>query len=348
MKIRLFILILFLSACSKKQSLIIPNLPTAITNNAVALVENDKGFEMYSFNGLLSGKSWQDITNNGYRYSDGVWNQITMPLKSLPVLASTAVNIGSSVYLMGGYTVNEKGEEKSIAEIFKLDTKKQEWSIATVMPVPVDDTVAVVYANRYIYLVSGWHDVDNVNLVQVYDVNHDKWFNASPFPAPAVFGHAGGIVDNKMVICDGVKVVPKDDKIEGSKRAFVSSPVCQMGIIQETNLEKIDWIDIPHHSNVAYYRMAATGDHKGNRIVFAGGSDNPYNYNGIGYDGIASQASRHVFSYNIESNEWVKHTAIVDKHMDHRSLLTDGEWFYILGGMVSEQSVTNKIFKFKL
>ena len=37
------------------------------------------------------------------------------------------------------------------------------------MPVPVDDSVALSYKERYIYLISGWHNDGNVNLVQVYD-----------------------------------------------------------------------------------------------------------------------------------------------------------------------------------
>jgi N-acetylneuraminic acid mutarotase len=346
MKFIIFLVLTSLFACTNKQTLIVPNLPVDITNNAVALVQNDKSFEMYSFNGLLAGKTWQDITNSGYRYSDGIWTEITMPKQSLPVLASTAVNIGTDIYLMGGYTVNEKGEEKSVKEIFKLDTIQQEWTVATVMPVPVDDTVALVFENRYIYLVSGWHDVDNVSLVQVYDVKLNQWFNASEYPAPAVFGHAGGIIENKMVICDGVKVVPKDTEV--NKREFVSSPVCQMGIIQKLHPEKIDWIDMPHHSSVAYYRMAATGDLKDKRVVFAGGSNNPYNYDGIGYDGEASKASNQVFSYSIESNEWITHEAGIEKNMDHRSLLTDGEMFYIVGGMDTNQNVLSQIITFKL
>jgi N-acetylneuraminic acid mutarotase len=295
---------------------------------------------------LLSGKSWQDITNNAYRYSNGEWSQIKMPKQSMPVLASTAVNIGTDIYLMGGYTVNEKGEEKSVAEIFKLDTIKQEWTVVTVMPIPVDDTVALVYANRYIYLVSGWHDVDNVNLVQVYDVKRDKWFNASPYPAPAVFGHAGGIIENKMIICDGVKVVPKDDK--GNKRDFVSSPICLQGTIKKSNPQLIDWQAITHHSGSAYYRMAATGSIINNSFVFAGGSDNPYNYDGVGYNKTPSKASNIIREYDNKTKKWKLHSNIIEENMDHRALLTDGSWFYILGGMISEQHVTNKIFRFKL
>ena len=48
------------------------------------------------------------------------------------------------------------------------------------MPVPVDDAIAVVYQDRYIYLISGWHDFGNVNLVQQYDVIADSWSQATP------------------------------------------------------------------------------------------------------------------------------------------------------------------------
>lgn len=335
--------VLVLSTCHHKNSQFIPVLPLSISNNAVAMINTQKGFEIYSFNGLLTGKTWKDITNNGYRLSQGSWKSISMPELSLPVLASTAVNIGTDVYLIGGYTVNQKGEEKSVADIFKLDTVKQEWSVVTKMPVPVDDTVALTYANRYIYLISGWHDVDNVSIVQVYDVKLNKWFTANPYPAPAVFGHAGGIVENTLVICDGVKVVK-----HGKSKEFVASPICQLGVINPTHPEIIDWSDMPHHSQTAYYRMAATGDIENSRFIFAGGSDNPYNYDGIGYNKVPSEASNLVFEYDSNYNVWKTHSDIIGSTMDHRALLTDGHWFYIVGGMKKQQKISNEIMKFTI
>ena len=49
--------------------------------------------------------------------------------------------------------------------------------------------------------------------------------------------------------------------------------------------------------------MAATGDN-GDRVVFAGGSANPYNFNGIAYDGVPATAESFVFSYSFLTGEW--------------------------------------------
>lgn len=339
--LNILILIIFLCSCQKQQ--VIKNLPVAVTNNAVALVANGKDIELYTFNGLLKGKTWKDITSRGYQWKNNNWQLLSKPINSLPVLASTAVSIKDKIYVIGGYTVNEKGEEKSVPYIFEFDTNIQSWKTKTTMPIPVDDTVALTYADRYIYFISGWHDVDNVSDVQVYDIRDDRWFPATDYPAPAVFGQAGGIVNNTMLICDGVKVVPNE-----KSRDFVASAVCMKGVIDPGNLNKIEWSKIPHHSDNTYYRMAAIGDIENNRIVFAGGSDNPYNYNGIGYDEVPSQASSLVFTYNLATNQWQKHEGIIDKNMDHRALLSDGEWFYIVGGMKANQEVSNQVLRFRL
>ena len=343
--ISLILFILLISACNKSHRThsAINKLPQAVTNNAVALVNQENGLELYSFNGLSSGKTWQDINNTGYRYSKNKWQQLNMPETSQKVLASTAVSIGTKVYLIGGYTVDANKQEKSMPEIFVLDTLSQKWSTATTMPVPVDDTVALVYANRYIYLISGWHDDDNVSLVQVYDTQDDSWFNASDYPAPAVFGHAGGIVKNQMIVCDGVKVVTTT-----SPRKFVSSPICMKGVINESQPQLVDWQVMAHHSGTAYYRMAATDQESHHRVVFAGGSNNPYNYNGMGYNGIASEASALIYVYDVNTEKWQQHKNIIGKNMDHRALLNSGDWFYIIAGMESEQKVSNKVIKFKL
>lgn len=321
----------------------VSELPEPITNNAVALVNSNNSLELYSFNGLRQNKSWKDISNKSYRYKNQKWQQIDSPENSQPVLASTAVAIGTKIYLIGGYTVDENLNEKSTAEIYQYDTVISSWKVETKMPIPVDDTVALVYANRYIYLISGWYDVDNVSDVQVYDTLEKKWFNATPFTAPAVFGHAGGILGNNMLICDGVKVVKKE-----KGKDFIASPVCVSGEIDTLNPRIIKWKSVSHHSQTAYYRMAAVGDLTNNRIIFAGGSNNPYNFNGIGYNGDPSEASSLVFSYDFDTNEWNHFDLKMSEKMDHRSMLTDGKWFYIIGGMQQQQKVTNHVSQFKL
>ncbi len=339
--IRILILVVIISSsCTSKQQ--VKHLPQAVTNNAVAIITQGKNFEIYSFNGLASGKTSADINNRAFQFKNNKWQKLVMPKESQAVLASTAVNIGNKIYVIGGYTVATDDSEKSVADIFEFNTALDKWRLTTKMPVPVDDTVALVYAKRYIYLISGWHDTDNVDLVQVYDTKENHWFNATPYPAPAVFGHAGGIVGNTVIICDGVKVIQNK-----GQKSFVSSPQCLKGEIDSTNPSQIKWNDIPHHSGTAYYRMAATGSDNNNQIVFAGGSDNPYNYDGIGYDGVPSTASSKVFAFDLKNNLWKSYQDI-PANMDHRALLRNGEDFYIVGGMQSNQEVSDEIIKFKL
>jgi N-acetylneuraminic acid mutarotase len=212
------------------------------------------------------------------------------------------------------------------------------------MPVPVDDSVALLYQNRYIYLISGWHDTDNVNLVQFYDTETDHWFEATPYPGAAVFGHAGGIVGNRMVIADGTRVVAGETN---RRHRFVISNECFLGSIDPEDPARIDWKALPAHPGMPLYRMAAVGTVLDvDRVVFAGGTDNPYNYNGVGYNGVPSEPSPRIFAFNLDRNEWEELGALEVATMDHRALLQVGSEFVIVGGMVAGQRVTDRVGTF--
>ena len=318
------------------------SLPVAVSNHAVAQVSHQNQDWWFIFNGLNSGKTWQDISRSGFYFHQGRWHSLAMPADVKPVLASVAIGVGSSVYLIGGYTVAEDHTEVSTPYIYRLDIPDLSWHLETTMPTPVDDTVVVNYLNRYLYLISGWHDTDNVNLVQVYDLQTKRWQQATPFPLPAVFGHAGGIMGNQILICDGVKVVYTEDK-----KSFKPSPACAVGEIDEQYVTQINWSTVEHYSGIAHYRMAASS-HAEFGVVMAGGSDNPYNYNGIGYDGIPSKASGDVRIYDVEKGVW----RVIKNHtkatMDHRGLLQGDGYFHILGGMHDPQIVSDAVISFQL
>ena len=78
-------------------------------------------------------------------------------------------------WLFGGYTVAADGSEESMAGVYRIRPGEPELQWVTNMPVPVEDSVLLVYQDRYIYLVSGWHDLGNVNLVQVLDTQTLTW-----------------------------------------------------------------------------------------------------------------------------------------------------------------------------
>ncbi|MFK7886760.1 MAG: Kelch repeat-containing protein [Gammaproteobacteria bacterium] len=316
----------------------LPSLPTPISNNAVAAVTLNDGVHLVSFLGLKAGKTHQDVTTASFHLAPGAQQWAALPPPPGPGrLAATAATVGRTVYVFGGYTVAADGAEKSIETVHALDLITQRYTQVAAMPVPVDDTLSAVYAQRYIYLVSGWHDSGNVNLVQVYDTQEDVWFQATPFPGRAVFGQAGGIAGNTLVVCGGVYV----HSTTGA-REFKAEQACLRGDIRAADPTRIDWRSIAAHPGAGRYRAAATG-HDGT-VVFAGGSDNPYNFNGIGYNDVPSNASESVYVFDVFTNAWRTEVALSEPSMDHRGLLALGNGrFAIVGGMRRAQRVSSGV-----
>jgi len=321
-------------------------LPEAVTNNAVAAVNYGGSAKLFSFMGLKSGKSSQHTTLAAFQMNvdDQEWQKIPGVPGRKGRLAGTAVGAGDVVYVFGGYTVAEDHSEKSIPDVVRYNPQSRTYSSLAPIPVAVDDAVSVLYKERYIYLISGWHDTDNVNLVQVYDIVTDEWFRASDFPGTPVFGHSGGLAGNKIIISDGVKKVEKAD----GSYIFAMSDENYMGTIDPDNPENIDWQLLPAHPGKPLYRMASTGSERHNAVVFAGGSENPYNYNGIGYNGRPSEPSSILFAWSFQTNTWVEIGHLEIATMDHRGLIEVEDEFYIIGGMLENQIVSRKVLKFSL
>ncbi|MDQ7049862.1 MAG: hypothetical protein Q9M92_10095 [Enterobacterales bacterium] len=315
-------------------------MPQAVSNNAVAALKIDDHYVLYSFNGLSATKTFQAVHHRSFSFN--LANEQSKEITSLPVtkgrLASVAVSLNHQIYVIGGYSVADDGHEISTDEIYRYDPKNDRYYLETRIPVAVDDSLALVYQGRYIYLISGWSQDDNVSLVQVYDTQRKRWFNATPFPGPAVFGHAGGVVANQLIVVDGVKIIPASTKngIE-IRRQFVMSEQSWQGTIDPNQPSKIIWFSLPQHPGPALYRMASAGIESLGLVLFAGGSDNPYNYNGVGYDGQPSEASSRVFSYHFLQKKWQQQTDLAQASMDHRGLALSDKSAFIIGGMGEKQ-----------
>ena len=324
----------------------LPALPQPVTNNAVTVVSTAQGDYLYSFLGLGGGKTWQDISSGAAVLNPGsdTWTELEPVPGTAGRLAASAVSAAGAAWLFGGYTVAADGSEKSIPGVYRIRPGESQLQLITDMPVPVEDSVMLVYQDRYIYLVSGWHDLGNVNLVQVLDTKTLQWAQATPWPGAPVFGHSGGISEGQMLICDGVRIqYPADE----SPREFLPSNECWSGRIDIENHRRIHWHWVSAHPGAGRYRMAATGD--GNkRIVFAGGSTNPYNFNGIGYNGVTAEAERSVFSYSFAKSEWQQHGDLPEGTMDHRGLPYASGWYYLIGGMQDKQTVVPDVYRFRI
>ncbi len=350
MKFKLLLLTLLFTLNSLAGNLTLPDLPEPVSNNAVALVSTEAGQHIVSFMGLGVGKTYKDVHDKVWMLTlgDTQWQQMPAVPSSLSLkgrLASVAIGVKGYAYVFGGYTVAEDHTEISSPDNFRFDPKTQSFTKIAPMPVPTDDAVALSYQDKYIYLISGWHNDGNVNLVQIYDIDANTWQQASPFLGQPVFGHAGGIVDNKILLCDGVIVKAQAQK----RRTFLPEPACYTGTINSEQPSKIDWRAIPHPTGVARYRMAARGYKPKNSVIFVGGSDNPYNYDGIGYDTKPSEPSNKIWLYNLEEQTWSFKTA-ERASMDHRGLLIlpEKEIALTLGGMAENQTVTDTVNTVKL
>jgi N-acetylneuraminic acid mutarotase len=317
-------------------------LPIGHSNNAVAQITVDGNSTIFSFMGLTAGKTHTDISRAGYMWEQGTDAWVRIP--DVPVsegrLAATAVSVGGQVYLFGGYTVAEDGTEVSTKDNFRFDPVSKSYTRIAEMPVATDDAVSFAYLDRYVYLVSGWHNTGNISDVQVYDTKENSWFKASDYPGTPVFGHAGGIVGNQFVISDGVAVVGKD---ENGKRQFDTVNEGWMGTIDPEDPAKITYERLPQLPGRGHYRMGGAGDPAKKRVIFAGGTPDAYNYSGIGYNGEPSEPKTHVFAWYFEQSRWVVLPDLPHATMDLRGLVKlDKDWFTV-GGMRANQLVTSLV-----
>ena len=321
-------------------------LPVPVSNNAVASVKKGRREYVVSFNGLGEGKTHGDTLASTWVYSSrsSNWSEADPVPGEVGRLASVAASADGLIYVFGGYTVADDGAEISTPWTHAFDPRKRRFTERAPMPVPVDDAVAVTFDDRYIYLISGWHDLGNVNLVQRYDTRKDTWVQATPIPGPPVFGHAGGIVAGTIVYCDGVAVEVHDDR----PRNFVAVPDCYLGIIDNEDGRRIDWRSVDYHPGLPRYRMAAAGVPEVNGVLFVGGSENPYNYNGIGYDGRPSEPAGDALLFDIDTQSWRVLEFEGDATMDHRGLVPfAGQWLTV-GGMTADQRVTGRVLSYEL
>ena len=120
-----------------------------------------------------------------------------------------------------------------------------------------------------------------------------------------------------------------------------------MGTIDPDDPSQIEWHRLPQLPGRGNYRMGGAGDTAGNRVLFVGGTSNAYNYNGIGYNGVPSKPTAHVFAWDFTADNWVAYKDKPVPSMDHRGLVKVGEEWFTIGGMIGEQEVTGKAINIK-
>ena len=146
-------------------------LPAPLSNNAVASVKTRGSLLLFSLMGMGRRRRGTQpptrlirsirIPGNGPRCI-----RFRGPAGRL---AAAAAGAREHIFLFGGYVVDGQGGETTLPDVNVYEPLTDRWFRGEDMPVPVDDSVAGVYRDRYIYLVSGWSKTDAVRDVQVYD-----------------------------------------------------------------------------------------------------------------------------------------------------------------------------------
>jgi N-acetylneuraminic acid mutarotase len=318
-----------------------PPLPVPVTNAAVASGSIDGVQWIFAALGVDSTKRWPGITRRVHAWSSDTRQWRRLPDVPGPEgrLAASAQIVRGRLFLLGGYTVDSAGHERSLANVDIYDPREREWRRGADIPVAIDDAVVGVYHDSLLYVVSGWHDTNSVQTVQLYDVVRDAWFATTPIPGPGVFGHSGAVSGNTIVFVDGV--VKQNGPVK-----YRLIPQVWIGTIDRKQPTTITWRPGPAHPGAAVYR-AASGV-CGKRIVFAGGTENPYNYNGIGYDGHPSEPGARVVAFDIRRGVWEEGPALSTPSMDHRGLAMVGDTAWIVGGMRSRQVVSASVDRIAL
>lgn len=92
------------------------------------------------------------------------------------------------------------------------------------------------------------------------------------------------------------------------------------------------------------YRMHAAAAPFGGRVIFAGGTSSPYNYDGVGCHGEPSRPSDAVFAFDAQRGVWEE--AWPPKplaSMDQRAFAVLGDKLFVIGGMLPGQRVTARV-----
>jgi hypothetical protein len=322
-------------------------LPAPISNSAVAISHDTGGNKIYSFMGIGPKKTWDAISTAAYEMdlNSGKWTEKRPVPGVAGRLAASAVALHDQVFIFGGYVVDAQGGEATVPDLNVFVPVENRYYRGKDIPVPVDDAVVGLYRDRYIFLVGGWSSSKNdaVRNVQIYDTDKDAWMQATPIPGTPVFGHAGAIVGDTIIYVDGAYKNP-----EGQSPKYAASSECWMAKIpHKGDITKLEWSKLPPHPGNARYRIAAGAEPPGRksaRVYFSGGTDNPYNYNGIGYNGQPAEPSPVTFAFNVHSHAWETiNENTPNATMDQRGLLVTHRGLLIVGGMEKGQKVTDGV-----
>jgi N-acetylneuraminic acid mutarotase len=306
-------------------------LPVPLSNSAITSVRVSGHVLVFSFMGMGAKNTWDAVTNSSYALntSYGKWTEIRQGPGAVGRVGAAAAGVREQAYLLGGFVVNEQGAEAAISDAELYDPLNRKWYRIPDLPVPVADAVVGVYRDRYIYLIGGWSTAGAARAVQIYDVEKQGWLKGTDMTGEPVFGHAGAIVGDTIVYVDGAR-----NNSAAAQPRFVTSQDCWMGKIDHKNPAHIEWSKLSDHPGAARFHIAAGGSDKDEKVYFSGGSENLYDYKGVGLDGKPAEPSALTFAFNLRTSKWESiNENTPDPALDNRQVLVMSDKLLVIGGM---------------
>jgi N-acetylneuraminic acid mutarotase len=319
----------------------LPPLPVPVTGNAVAVYKSRGTTLLFSLMGMGTKKTWDSVTNSAF-YLDPDWDQ-WYPLKSVPGTAgridAAAIAAQGNVFLFGGVVIDEQNRGLVVPDVNVYVPSRQMWLRGNDLPIPVADAVIGVSHDRYIYLLGGRTNRGLVPNVQIFDAEKSRWFVGTPLPGEPVFGHAGALLDDTIVIVDGAYQNPSS-----IGPPFLASDQSWMGKIDRRDPGKIEWSKLPAHPGSARFGIAAGAWEKDHKIYFSGGTDNPDGDTGIGFDGKPAEPSPVTFAWDLRSAKWeMINPATPNPVMNASGLLAVPDGIALVGGIAKGQTATRRV-----
>lgn len=307
-------------------------LPEAVTNNAVAAVSAQGRCTLYSVLGLDGSRASSGIHARAYALEGDQWSS----LPDAPGggrIAASAVSLRGLLYVLGGYSVATSGEETSYADVDVYDPASGTWAGAAPLPTPIDDAVAVAWQDRWIVVVSGWSNTKPVSAVQIFDADTGTWVTGTDFPGTPVFGHAGALVDDQLVVIDGAA---------SGAGGFTLVHQAWKATLDPSTPTVIRWESLGTHPGSARYRAAAGAI--GSTILWAGGTSEPYNYDGLSYaTNQPAPPLAETLTFDTTSSSFGASLPLPVPTMDHRAMIGCGDSLTIVGGMSAGPLVTTDV-----
>ena len=161
------------------------DLPIPTANNALTEVYLSGQKFVYSFGGITTGLTHDSIHQRSFKYhvSSDEWTEVPSMPDTLGKIASAASFVNNKIYIIGGYHVDENGNEYSSNKVHVFNPFLDTFEVdAANIPVPIDDHVQAVWRDSLIFVVTGWSNTTNVPDVQVFNPAFNSWIAATDVP----------------------------------------------------------------------------------------------------------------------------------------------------------------------